>query len=61
MVVTNGLLAYLKAFRQHANCESIRKQILSNYDTNSICAAKDILLSKCSTDLARLRLEKKVR
>ena len=61
MAHTNGLLAYLKAFRQRADCESIRNQILSKYDAKSIRAAKAILWSDCSTDLSRLKLEKKVR
>ena len=61
MAVANGLLAYLKAFRQRADYESMRNQILSKYDGSSIRAAKDILWRDCSTDLARLQLEKKVR
>ena len=61
MALTIGLLAYLKAFRQRDDCESIRNEISSKYVAKSIRAAKDILWSDCSTDLSRLKLEKKVR
>ncbi len=61
MALSSGVLAYIKAFRQRADSDSIRAHVLGKYNAASLRSAKDILWDGCTGDLARLKLEKKAR
>ena len=61
MALRCGVLAYIKAFRQRADLDSIRHHVLGRYNAASLKSAKEILWGGCKDDLARLKLEKKIR
>ncbi|MDD9817017.1 MAG: hypothetical protein OXU61_02605 [Gammaproteobacteria bacterium] len=61
MMINSGVLAYIKAFRQRADSESIRSHVLGKYIANAIRSAKISLWENCKDDLGRLKLEMKVR
>ena len=61
MTINNGVLAYIKAFRQRADTDSVRNHVLGKYSSSLIRSAKDVLWEGCSEDLGRLKLEKKTR
>ena len=61
MMINSGVLAYIKAFRQRADSESIRNHVLGKYIANAIRSAKISLWENCKDDLSRLKLEMKVR
>ena len=61
MALNCGVLAYIKAFRQRADVDSIRHHVLGRYNSVSLKSAKDILWDGCKDALARLKLEKKTR
>ena len=58
MTINSGVLAYIKAFRQRADIDSIRNHVLGKYSSSLIHSAKDVLWEGCSDDLGRLKLEK---
>ena len=61
MMINNGVLAYIKAFRQRADSESIRNQVLGKHIASVIRSAKICLWENCNDDLIRLKFEMKVR
>ena len=61
MTINSGVLAYIKAFRQRPDIDSVRNHVLGKYSSSLNCSAKDVLWEGCSEDLGRLKLEKKTR
>ena len=61
MTINNGVLAYIKAFRQRADTDSVRNHVLGKYSSSLIRSAKDVLWEGCSEDPGRLKLEEKTR
>ncbi len=57
MAVTNGVLAYIKAFRQRADTQSIKDSILSCCDDKALRTAKEALWANCQDELKQLKLE----
>ena len=55
--IEDGLLAYMKAYRFHADMRSLKRSILDVYDDKAIRSAKDALWSACSEELKRLKVE----
>ena len=58
MTINNGLLVYIKAFRQRADADSIRNHLLSKYNASMMRTVKELLWDGCGDDLCRLKVEK---
>ena len=55
-MLVNGVLSYIKAFRQRVDVQPIKVSILDRYDV-SVRSAKNELWNACKEDLKRLKLE----
>ena len=53
------VLAYVKAFCQHADRLEVRGAVLNSYDSVAIRKVKDVLLAECCAKLDELKLEKR--